>query len=87
MRRVLVSFLLTISLLTCALATQDPLPRSAAMQSQAGDPNIRVWIDRASGFYHCPGSKGYGATSKGAYMTQKQAQDGGYRPAYGWVCR
>ena len=88
MRRVLVAFLLAVGLLAYATAARVPFLPSAAMQSQqAGDPNIKVWVDTAYGIYHCPGSKWYGATRYGMYMTQKQAQDRSYRPAYGWVCR
>lgn len=51
-----------------------------------GVPTIRVWVDTEYGFYHCPNSKLYGKTKQGVYMTQKQAQDRGYRPAYGTYC-
>ena len=51
-----------------------------------GVPTIRVWVDTEYGYYHCPTSKLYGKTKQGVYMTQKQAQDRGYRPAYGTFC-
>ena len=51
-----------------------------------GVPTIRVWVDTEYGYYHCPNSKLYGKTKQGVYMTQKQAQDRGYRPAYGTFC-
>jgi hypothetical protein len=57
------------------------------MQDQRGDPNVKVWVDTEFGYYHCPGTKWYGNTRQGVYMTQRQAQDRGYRPAYGTVCR
>ena len=50
-------------------------------------PNVTVWANTASGVYHCSGSRYYGNTKAGSYMTQKQAQDIGYRPAYGRVCK
>jgi hypothetical protein len=55
-------------------------------QKSRGIPTIRVWVDTEYGFYHCPTSKLYGKTKQGVYMTQKQAQDRGYRPAYGTFC-
>lgn len=51
-----------------------------------GVPTIKVWVDTEYGFYHCPNTKLYGKTKQGVYMTQKQAQDRGYRPAYGAYC-
>ena len=59
------------------------------MQSKApdlGNPNTKVWVDTGYGFYHCPQTRFYGHTRQGVYMTQKEAQGRGYRPANG-VCR
>jgi hypothetical protein len=53
---------------------------------RAGDPNVTVWVNTNSGVYHCPGTRWYGNTKEGRYMSQKQAQASGYRPAYGSVC-
>ena len=55
-------------------------------QQSRGVPTIRVWVDTLYGFYHCPNTKLYGKTKQGVYMTQKQAQDRGYRPVYGTFC-
>lgn len=54
---------------------------------QAGNPDVKVWVNTNSGVYHCPGTRWYGNTKQGEYMTQKKAQAGGYRPAYGNVCQ
>ncbi len=48
---------------------------------------IKVWVNLPTHVYHCPGTRWYGATKEGQYMTQKAAQDKGNRPAYGNVCR
>lgn len=53
---------------------------------RSGNPNVRVWVNTASSVYHCPGTRWYGATKRGEYMTQKQAQAKGNRPAYGKYC-
>ena len=67
-----------------ALAQQkQPAPSPSPSR---GVPTIKVWVDTEYGFYHCPNSKLYGKTKQGVYMTQKQAQDRGYRPAYGTYC-
>lgn len=58
-----------------------------APQPDQGNPDIKVWVNTASGVYHCPGTRWYGATKHGTYMRQADAQKKGYRPAYGRVCR
>ena len=70
--------------------TVAPVSLSAAdavTQSTEGNPNVRVWVNTATGVYHCPGSRWYGKTKLGDYMTQAEAQKKHYRPAYGKVCR
>jgi hypothetical protein len=51
-----------------------------------GKPDVKVWVNTASGVYHCPGSKWYGKTKEGKYMTQAEAIKAGFRPAYGRYC-
>jgi hypothetical protein len=46
-----------------------------------GNPDIRVWVNTNSGAYHCPGTRWFGKTHEGGYMTQREAQDRGYHPA------
>ena len=53
---------------------------------QSGNPNVRVWVNTNSGVYHCPNTRWYGNTKQGKFMTQREAQSKGYRPAYGAVC-
>ena len=60
---------------------------TAVAQSDQGNPDVRVWVNTVSGVYHCPGSRWYGNTKQGQYMTQAEAQKKHYRPAYGKVCR
>jgi hypothetical protein len=50
------------------------------------NPNASVWVNTSSGTYHCPKTRWYGNTNKGAYMTQQEAQSKGYRPARGNLC-
>ena len=87
MRRVFGAVLLAFALLTCAPAVPAPQQFATnAQHSNAGNPDIKVWVNTASGVYHCPGTRWYGATKRGEYMTQKEAQAKGNRPAYGKVC-
>jgi hypothetical protein len=57
---------------------------------------VRVWVNTASGVYHCPGSRYYGATKRGKYLSEQDARIQGYRaagssscggPAYGDAAR
>ena len=82
MKRVLL--ILVLALVSTTLA-QQKTPSPTPTPSR-GVPTIKVWVDTEYGFYHCPNTKLYGKTKQGVYMTQKQAQDRGYRPAYGTYC-
>lgn len=57
------------------------------LKAAQGNPNVEVWVNTASGVYHCPGTRWYGKTKHGEYMTQAEAQKKGFRPAYGKVCQ
>ena len=57
-----------------------PLPSNSLTQQTQGNPDVKVWVNTRSGVYHCPGTRWYGKTKEGEYMTQKQAQQKGYRP-------
>lgn len=51
------------------------------------NPGIKVWANPPTRRYHCAGTYWYGRTRRGQFMTQKQAQDSGYRAAYRKICR
>jgi len=40
-----------------------------------------VWVNTDSGIYHKPGSRWYGKTKRGKYMTEADAVKAGYREA------
>jgi len=46
----------------------------------------KVWVNTTSNVYHCPGSRYYGATKRGSFMTEAAARAKGNRPAYGDTC-
>ena len=46
----------------------------------------KVWVNTKSGVYHCPGTRWYGKTKAGSFVTEREAQKKGYRPAYGNIC-
>ena len=55
-------------------------------RGRSDTPDVMVWVNTNSGVYHCPNTQWYGNTKSGKYMTQREAQAKGYRPAYGAVC-
>ena len=87
MRRLLAAIFLFAGLVGVSAVNALPEKAMVAQTQPAGKPDIKVWVNTKSGVYHCPGTRWYGATQQGQYMTQKEAQEKGYRPAYGKVCR
>jgi len=81
----LITLLLTFVTYNVITPAPDRSFHPSVIQS-AGNASVRVWVNTNSGVYHCPGTRWYGNTKSGQYMTQKQAQYKGYRPAYGSVC-
>jgi hypothetical protein len=61
-------------------------PPAVAAQKSPSTEAVRVWVNTASKVYHCPGTRYYGKTSRGTYMTEVEAQAHGHRPAYGRLC-
>jgi len=89
MRKALAALTLALALLFCITNAAELFSQSGGTsQSQhAGNPSVRVWVNTNSGVYHCPNRRWSGATKYDDYMTQKQVQDYGNRPAYGKVCQ
>ena len=79
--------LVLLSLIACgsyseAVANRDT--QGSTLNSESA--KVKVWVNTNSGVYHCPGTRWYGNTKSGRFMTQREAQSKGYRPAYGAVC-
>jgi hypothetical protein len=41
----------------------------------------QVWVNTATGVYHYPGTRWYGNTRQGKFMSEAEARAHGYRPA------
>ena len=71
-------------------ARLNPVPPQSiaeTTESTQGKPDLKVWVNTASNVYHCAGTRFYGKTKHGEYMTQAEAQKKANRPAYGKVCK
>lgn len=77
------------SSISSSVAASSFVPNSQpgnSKKSAANNSTTQVWVNTKSGVYHCPGSRYYGATKSGRYMSETDAENGGSRPAYGTRC-
>lgn len=59
--------------------------RTETAQAPGGGAGM-VWVNSASNVYHCEGSKYYGKTKAGSYMTEAEAKAKGARPDHNHPC-
>jgi len=59
---------------------------STKAPAPGGGPD-KVWLNTATNVYHCPGTRYYGTTKAGAYMTEAEAKAKGARPDHGKPCK
>jgi len=48
--------------------------------------DLKVWVNKRSGFYYCPSSHAYGRLKPGKFMTQENALQTGFRSAPNVPC-
>lgn len=65
-----------------AMATKPTAAASAA----AGSGDGKVWVNTKSKVYHCEGTKHYGKSKVGEYMTETDAKTKGNHAAHGKAC-
>lgn len=64
-------------------------PKTAAITTPAavGGGAGKVWVNSKSNTYHCMGTKYYGKTKEGAYMTEAEAKAKGAHADHGKACK
>jgi len=78
---------------SAVVPARPPAPRAAVpSDSAASDVTLakngqtKVWANTNSRVYHCPGSRYYGTSSAGEWMTEAAAVKANYRGAYNKRC-
>jgi len=65
-----------------AVAAPAAATKTAAAPASPSD----VWVNSATKVYHCPGSKWYGKTKQGEYMSESAAKAAGDHADHGKAC-
>src|SRR5947209_8182549 len=67
-------------------APSQPAPSTSQRAAPSPGNAGQVWVNTASKVYHCPGTRWYGKTKQGSFMSEGQAQAQGARPDHAKAC-
>ena len=68
-------------------STSAATPNTGTRAQAPGGGAGMVWVNTASNVYHCPGTRYYGKTKAGSYMSEAEARAKGARPDHGNPCK
>lgn len=71
---------------TSTPSAASPVTAPAKAAPAAGAAANKVWVNSDTKVYHCPGTRYYGKTKDGSYMTETEAAAKGVRPDHGKAC-
>ena len=69
-----------------AKKSSTPTDKTGAPTTAAGGGDGKVWVNTKSKTYHCEGTKFYGKTKTGEYMTEADAKAKGNHADHGKAC-